>query len=239
MPTTKRHRLGRRSAWGRSMGNVIIATTTVASVMFVATHTAFSVSSFRSPTASPPINPVEGGADPTPAQFDTLTLASGGTPAARTLVIETKPTSGVISADTTTGVLTYAPAPTTTGTQSVNFTLCEDDGTTCSSATLSFGAGRAINTAYSVPTLGGYAHAVTYLATNAPASVAPGATFSEEFALRRCSSRHRRSRADSRRRSRTITDLPMSFRFPPMPPTSMPRVGRRRRRQDRFGGHRR
>ena len=161
---------------------LIVAVLIVASVTWIAQRAAFPAASFSVADGFAAYQPGGGRTVPTPVQFNVLTLASGGTASVGSLLIESQPKSGQIGANTTTGVITYTPTASTSGTQSVNFTLCASDAASCRSATLSFGAAKAINNAYLVPQLGGYDNQVTYIAADAPVAVSPGDTFSEEFA---------------------------------------------------------
>ena len=123
------------------------------------------------------------GAAPTPVQFDTLTLATGGTASAGTLSITGQPSSGTASANTSNGIITYSATSSTTGTQTITFRLCEAGPTNCQTATLTLAAAVSVNTAFAVPApLTGYANYSTALAATAPSSVAQGNTFTESFA---------------------------------------------------------
>jgi hypothetical protein len=119
-----------------------------------------------------------------PVSFDTLTLASGGTASAGTLAITGSPISGTASANTSTGIITYQPSTSTTGTQTITFQLCEAGPTACQTATLTVGAATTVNEGFGpLPSpLSGYANYSTAFAALAPASVAQGNTFTESFA---------------------------------------------------------
>ena len=124
----------------------------------------------------------KGTSTPTPVQFNVMTLVLTGTASAATLTISAQPASGSATADPTTGIVTFAPTASTSGAQVVSFSLCEAGPTDCQTAALTLAPGIAINNAFAVPTLGGYASNVSYVAAQAPASVLPGATFAEAFA---------------------------------------------------------
>lgn len=127
--------------------------------------------------------PGSGSTTPTPVQFNVLTLASGGTPDASTLSITGEPASGSASADTSSGIVTYSPTPSTAGTQTVTFQLCETGSTGCQTATLTEGPGTTVNNAFQIPLVGGYAtyNDIAYGAL-APASKGQGSGFTYSFA---------------------------------------------------------
>ena len=84
-----------------------------------------------------------------PNQFDALTLVSGGAASVNTasLTIVTQPASGTATAapTSTNGIITYAPASGTTGTQTLTFAYCTPGNTypsagNCTTATISYAA---------------------------------------------------------------------------------------------------
>lgn len=126
--------------------------------------------------------PGGGSKTPVPVQFDALTLASGGTAAASTLTITHQPASGSATANTTTGIVTYSPTASTTGDQTVTFSLCEAGPTACQTATLTEGPAVAVNNAFVIPAIGGYAAYPTAYAASAPSGAVTGSNFTLSFA---------------------------------------------------------
>jgi hypothetical protein len=116
-------------------------------------------------------------------QFNTLTLASGGTADASTLSITGQPASGTATANGSNGVLTYSPTSSTFGTQTVTFQLCESGQVGCQTATITEIPATTVNNAFPVPLVGGYDafYGIAYGAQE-PASAAAGSTFTAAFA---------------------------------------------------------
>ncbi|MCL4445878.1 MAG: hypothetical protein M1134_03235 [Actinobacteria bacterium] len=130
--------------------------------------------------------PSTNGSAPAVVQFSTTTLASGGTADPATLSVVSQPASGTASADTSNGILTYAPTASTTGTQVVSFQLCESGPSNCKTATLTYGPGiDTYQAAYAnlSSSLGVIAYAPYRLsfAANGPSHAVPGQTFTESM----------------------------------------------------------
>jgi hypothetical protein len=127
--------------------------------------------------------PGGGSTTPAPVQFNALTLASGGTASAATLSITGQPVSGTATADDSSGVITYSPTASTSGTQSVTFQLCEAGQVGCQTGTITEIPATAVNNAFPVPLVGGYdAYAGIAYGAQAPASAAAGSAFTMAFA---------------------------------------------------------
>jgi hypothetical protein len=184
------HRSGRIGrAAGLVLPGIVLTATALATAVAGAATPAGALTPPRSVEAAFSVadgfasyQPGGGSKTPVPVQFDALTLASGGTAAASTLTITHQPASGTASANTTTGIITYSPTSSTTGNQKVTFSLCEAGPTGCQTANLTVGPAVAVNNAFVVPVIGGYASYPTAYAASAPSGAVTGTTFTISFA---------------------------------------------------------